>query len=66
MTFQRLVSNGHRVADIMEYTWPQFLAFAKAVSVIRKESDREFFALTLVATRGDDKAVKRIFEDFGE
>jgi len=46
----------------LDYTWSQFLAFAKSAERRRKQKQEELFVLTFVATRGDEDGVKKMLK----
>lgn len=44
----------------MQYTWPQFKAFSRAVARAEAARQRDQFALMLIATRGNEDSIKAI------
>jgi len=57
-----LISAGHRYSDILNYSWPQFEAFCKAIDSLRKQELRNDFSQQLIATRGSEDAVKEHYQ----
>lgn len=59
MIIQRLVSNGHRLHDIQDYTIPQFFAFLDAIDRADRHRTAEHIYSTAVAAQGDSKAIDK-------
>lgn len=64
MAFQNLVNNGHRFDDIQEYTWTQFLAFAKAVREVQDSRSIELLSLLCAGNSGDKKVIDKVIESY--
>jgi hypothetical protein len=48
----------------MEYTWPQYLAFQKAVDYERNSRSVEDFSLLLIAFKGGKSDIDGVFDRY--
>jgi hypothetical protein len=55
-----LISAGHKLSEIMLYTWDQYISFIKANARAKEEEHRTFLSLSIIADRGTEKSISNI------
>lgn len=59
-----MISKGHRLQDILDYTYQQFRLFVDVCIREKKEKERASFELMLTAARGDKDAVDSLRNNY--
>ena len=62
-SIQTLISEGHDIEHIKQYTLNQIVAFYEAIQKKRLKDIKEELYINALASSGDSKAIKRFMDD---